>query len=345
MVSSAVGERTDRVIVTPGRICLAHRPPATAVAERLTMLVLSTDDQPTDALPQARSSTTCISSWPTSRLTAEIEAVADLVSSDQRICSPGPHPRHSRARRRLVGRPASGPPAARRSVDRGPATGSGTAERVMRCARTWWTHSSPEPGRGAAGPDLDASRQKAADRRTMALGPAGGATKTRIPAHPRAAGAGRQRLRVRGGPRRVPWRRGTGGRRLVWSSARRWAPHLTRRTSTTGSSGRRGRRLGRAAWTPRQLRHSFVSLLSNTGISIEDISHFVRSRVTEVVDRKELRPVLTRGATRWTRSFRVGVRGLGRRLGKQGTQTGAADGLGAGDIALTRGVSVGRYSI
>ena len=74
------------------------------------------------------------------------------------------------------------------------------------------------------------------------------------------------------------------------------------------------------AWTPRQLRHSFVSLLSNTGMSIEDISHLVGSRVTEVVDRKELRPVLTRGAARWTRSFRVGVRGLGKQLGKQGTR-------------------------
>jgi integrase len=48
------------------------------------------------------------------------------------------------------------------------------------------------------------------------------------------------------------------------------------------------------------LRHSFVSLLSSTGMSIEDISHLVghaSSRVTELVYRKELRPVLTRGAS------------------------------------------------
>ena len=54
------------------------------------------------------------------------------------------------------------------------------------------------------------------------------------------------------------------------------------------------------AWTPRELRHSFVSLLSSTGMSIEDISHLVghaSSRVTELVYRKELRPVLTRGAS------------------------------------------------
>ena len=53
------------------------------------------------------------------------------------------------------------------------------------------------------------------------------------------------------------------------------------------------------AWTPRELRHSFVSLPSTSGMGIEDISHLVghaSSRVTELVYRKELRPVLTRGA-------------------------------------------------
>lgn len=52
-------------------------------------------------------------------------------------------------------------------------------------------------------------------------------------------------------------------------------------------------------WTPRELRHSFVSLLSSSGVSIEDISHLVghsSTVVTEKVYRKELRPVLTRGA-------------------------------------------------
>ncbi len=53
------------------------------------------------------------------------------------------------------------------------------------------------------------------------------------------------------------------------------------------------------AWTPRELRHSFVSLLSSSGMPIEDIAHLVghaNTRVTELVYRKELRPVLTRGA-------------------------------------------------
>jgi integrase len=57
--------------------------------------------------------------------------------------------------------------------------------------------------------------------------------------------------------------------------------------------------LDSARWTPRELRHSFVSLLSSTGLSIEDISHLVghaNTHVTESVYRKELRPVLSRGA-------------------------------------------------
>ena len=42
-----------------------------------------------------------------------------------------------------------------------------------------------------------------------------------------------------------------------------------------------------------------MSLLSSTGLAIEDISHLVghaNTRVTESVYRKELRPVLSRGA-------------------------------------------------
>ena len=52
-------------------------------------------------------------------------------------------------------------------------------------------------------------------------------------------------------------------------------------------------------WTPRELRHSFVSLLSSSGLPIEDVSHLVghaSTRVTELVYRKELRPALTKGA-------------------------------------------------
>ena len=52
-------------------------------------------------------------------------------------------------------------------------------------------------------------------------------------------------------------------------------------------------------WTPRELRHSFVSLLSSSGMPIEDIAHLVghaNTKTTEQVYRKELRPLLTKGA-------------------------------------------------
>ena len=57
--------------------------------------------------------------------------------------------------------------------------------------------------------------------------------------------------------------------------------------------------LDERSWTPRELRHSLVSLLSSSGLPIEDISHLVghaSTSVTEKVYRKELRPVLNRGA-------------------------------------------------
>jgi integrase len=53
-------------------------------------------------------------------------------------------------------------------------------------------------------------------------------------------------------------------------------------------------------WTPRELRTSFVSLMSNHGVSIEEIARLaghVTSRTTELVYRKELRPVIQTGAT------------------------------------------------
>jgi site-specific recombinase XerD len=74
------------------------------------------------------------------------------------------------------------------------------------------------------------------------------------------------------------------------------------------------------AWTPRELRHSFVSLLSSTGMSIEDISHLLghaSSRVTELVYRKELRPVPTRGASAMDALFPHEKPGLGKQLGKR----------------------------
>ena len=52
-------------------------------------------------------------------------------------------------------------------------------------------------------------------------------------------------------------------------------------------------------WTPRELRTSFVSLLSHHGVSIEEIARLAghaSTRTTEIVYRRELRPVITTGA-------------------------------------------------
>ena len=52
-------------------------------------------------------------------------------------------------------------------------------------------------------------------------------------------------------------------------------------------------------WTPRELRTSFVSLMSHSGMPVEEIARLVghtSSRTTEVVYRRELRPVIVTGA-------------------------------------------------
>lgn len=53
-------------------------------------------------------------------------------------------------------------------------------------------------------------------------------------------------------------------------------------------------------WTPYELRHSFVSILSERGLAIEEISRLMGhsgTAVTELVYRHELRPVLESGAS------------------------------------------------
>lgn len=57
--------------------------------------------------------------------------------------------------------------------------------------------------------------------------------------------------------------------------------------------------LNPAEWTPRELRHSFVSLLSDHGVPLEKIADLVGhsgTTVTEKVYRHQLRPVLLTGA-------------------------------------------------
>jgi len=59
-------------------------------------------------------------------------------------------------------------------------------------------------------------------------------------------------------------------------------------------------------WAPRDLRHTFVSLLSDDGMAIEKIARLVghtSSRVTETVYRQELRPVPQDGAEVMDRLF------------------------------------------
>jgi integrase len=59
-------------------------------------------------------------------------------------------------------------------------------------------------------------------------------------------------------------------------------------------------------WAPRELRHSFVSLLSDANVPVENISRLVGHRstmVTETVYRKQLRPVIEGGAEAMDRIF------------------------------------------
>jgi integrase len=69
---------------------------------------------------------------------------------------------------------------------------------------------------------------------------------------------------------------------------------------------RNAERVNAKDWTPRELRHSFVSLLSDNGIPLEEISRLVghsSTAVTELVYRKQIRPVLQTGAVAMDRIF------------------------------------------
>lgn len=95
--------------------------------------------------------------------------------------------------------------------------------------------------------------------------------------------------------------KGWNDKHLVFTSSTGTAldPHNVRRSLRTvlQAAG-----LDPKAWAPRELRHSFVSILSDSGVPIEDIARLVGHRgtvVTEAVYRKQLRPVLTGGAEAW----------------------------------------------
>jgi integrase len=62
-------------------------------------------------------------------------------------------------------------------------------------------------------------------------------------------------------------------------------------------------------WTPREMRHSFVSLLSDSGLPLEEISRLVGHRstaVTETVYRQQIRPVVQTGAAKMDAIFGPG---------------------------------------
>jgi len=52
-------------------------------------------------------------------------------------------------------------------------------------------------------------------------------------------------------------------------------------------------------WSPRELRHTFVSLMSDSGVPVEEIARLAghaTTRTTEIVYRHQLRPVMEKGA-------------------------------------------------
>ena len=78
------------------------------------------------------------------------------------------------------------------------------------------------------------------------------------------------------------------GRALDAANVRRAFRRILKRTS-----------LNPDEWTPRELRHSFVSLLSDHGVPLEEISRLVghsSTTVTDLVYRKQIRPVVQVGA-------------------------------------------------
>ena len=79
--------------------------------------------------------------------------------------------------------------------------------------------------------------------------------------------------------------------------------HHVRQAKERLAAGKRWRDHGLVfasqAGTPRELRHSFVSLMSDNGVPLETIADLVghaSTAVTEEVYRHQLKPVITRGA-------------------------------------------------
>src|SRR5580658_9042130 len=70
-----------------------------------------------------------------------------------------------------------------------------------------------------------------------------------------------------------------------------------------------------ARWVPKELRTSFVSMMSYQGVPVEEIARLAghaSSRTTEVIYRRELRPVITTGAEVMDQIFRSRADASGR---------------------------------
>ncbi|GAA5048073.1 integrase [Thermocatellispora tengchongensis] len=82
-------------------------------------------------------------------------------------------------------------------------------------------------------------------------------------------------------------------------------------------------------WTPRELRHSFVSLMSDAGVAVEDIARLVGHKgtvVTEKVYRKQLRPILLERGRRDGSDLQRGHRdGVVTQLGTQKIEKATSD--------------------
>lgn len=89
------------------------------------------------------------------------------------------------------------------------------------------------------------------------------------------------------------------GKSTAWYSSHQWEHRLNPTTSgAISAKSPSGLSIGER-WVPKELRTSFVSMMSHQGVPVEEISRLAghsSSRTTEVIYRKELRPVITTGA-------------------------------------------------
>lgn len=112
--------------------------------------------------------------------------------------------------------------------------------------------------------------------------------------HQQVQATGRQRAGDRWVERDLVFTTRTGGE-LAAGNVRRAFRLIAERAGLDGQD-----------WTPRELRHSFVSLLSDDGMPIERISRLVGhkgSAVTELIYRHQITPVLEHGADAMDRIF------------------------------------------